>query len=217
MQAEPLARRARGRARVVHGRQRLVEVRAQRVHRAVALAAPRRSCTTRASTPHERLALLERERVNVLCMAPTEYRVIAKRATLRALPDLRGMVAAGEALNPEVLRAWQEATGLEIRDGYGQTETGQMTGAPLDEPARPGSMGRPLPGVGLEIVDGELTADPATRADVLPRLPRRARAPRARRLLERRGPPRRTVRGTPATGSPRTTTAGCTSRAATTT
>ena len=48
--------------------------------------------------PEERLALLERERVNVLCMAPTEYRVIAKRATLRALPQLRGMVAAGEAL-----------------------------------------------------------------------------------------------------------------------
>ena len=38
------------------------------------------------------------------------------------------MVAAGEALNPEVLRAWQEVTGLEIRDGYGQTETGQLTG-----------------------------------------------------------------------------------------
>ena len=62
--------------------------------------------------PQERLELVERERVAVLCMAPTEYRVIAKRATLRPLPDLRGMVAAGEALNPEVLRAWQEATGL---------------------------------------------------------------------------------------------------------
>ncbi len=44
------------------------------------------------------------------------------------------MVAAGEALNPEVLHAWQEATGLEIRDGYGQTETGQLTGMPLGEP-----------------------------------------------------------------------------------
>ena len=81
--------------------------------------------------PAERLELLARERVNVLCMAPTEYRVIAKRATLRPLPDLRGMVAAGEALNPEVLHAWREATGLEIRDGYGQTETGQLTGMPL--------------------------------------------------------------------------------------
>jgi acetyl-CoA synthetase len=112
--------------------------------------------------PQERLELLARERVNVLCMAPTEYRVIAKRATLRALPTLRGMVAAGEALNPEVLRAWQEVTGLSIRDGYGQTETGQMTAMPLDAPARPGSMGRPLPGVDLRVLDGELVAEPAT-------------------------------------------------------
>jgi acyl-coenzyme A synthetase/AMP-(fatty) acid ligase len=112
--------------------------------------------------PAERLELLVRERVNVLCMAPTEYRVIAKRATLRALPHLRGMVAAGEALNPEVLHAWRKATGLEIRDGYGQTETGQLTGMPLGQPARPGSMGRALPGVELSIRDGELVADPAT-------------------------------------------------------
>jgi acyl-coenzyme A synthetase/AMP-(fatty) acid ligase len=112
--------------------------------------------------PAERLELLARERVNVLCMAPTEYRVIAARAGLRALPDLRAMVAAGEALNPEVLHAWREATGLEIRDGYGQTETGQLTGMPLGEPVRPGSMGRALPGVELSIRDGELVADPAT-------------------------------------------------------
>jgi acyl-coenzyme A synthetase/AMP-(fatty) acid ligase len=112
--------------------------------------------------PHERLDLLAREDVNVLCMAPTEYRVIAKRAQLRHFPKLRGLVAAGEALNPEVLRAWEEATGLQIRDGYGQTETGQMTGNLDGEPARPGSMGRPLPGMKLWIEDGELVADPRT-------------------------------------------------------
>jgi acyl-coenzyme A synthetase/AMP-(fatty) acid ligase len=112
--------------------------------------------------PHERLEILQREPVAVLCMAPTEYRVIAKRATLRALPSLRGMVAAGEALNPEVLRAWQEVTGLSIRDGYGQTETGQLTGAPRDGETRPGSMGPALPGVRLEIEDGELVLEPAT-------------------------------------------------------
>ena len=112
--------------------------------------------------PAERLELCERERVNVLCMAPTEYRVIAARETLRALPDLRTMVAAGEALNPEVQRAWREVTGLEIRDGYGQTETGQLTGMAADENARPGSMGRPLPGVALAIDEGELIADPRT-------------------------------------------------------
>jgi acetyl-CoA synthetase len=112
--------------------------------------------------PHERLEALAREGVNVLCMAPTEYRVIAKRAALAPLPSLRGLVAAGEALNPEVLRVWREATGLEIRDGYGQTETGQLTGAPLREPIRPGSMGRPLPGMGLHVDEGELVADPAS-------------------------------------------------------
>ncbi|MBI5106406.1 MAG: AMP-binding protein [Solirubrobacterales bacterium] len=112
--------------------------------------------------PHERLELLARERVNVLCMAPTEYRVIAKRAEPGRYAGLRQLVAAGEALNPEVLRAWEETTGLPVRDGYGQTETGQLTGNLAGEPARPGSMGRPLPGVGLRVEDGELVADPAT-------------------------------------------------------
>jgi acetyl-CoA synthetase len=110
--------------------------------------------------PEERLQIAERERVNVLCMAPTEYRVIAKRATLRRLPHLRGMVSAGEALNPEVLRAWHEATDLDIRDGYGQTETGQLTGMPIGERPKPGSMGRALPGVRLTIEEGELVVDP---------------------------------------------------------
>ncbi len=112
--------------------------------------------------PRERLEVLERERVAVLCMAPTEYRVIAKRARLRRFPALRGLVAAGEALNPEVLRVWQAATGLAIRDGYGQTETGQLTGVPAGGEVRPGSMGRALPGVRLWVQDGELVADPAS-------------------------------------------------------
>ncbi|HEX5224256.1 MAG TPA: AMP-binding protein, partial [Solirubrobacteraceae bacterium] len=112
--------------------------------------------------PGERLELLARERVNVLCMAPTEYRVIAKRAELQPIPSLRAMVAAGEALNPEVLRAWHESTGLHIRDGYGQTETGQTTGSPLDQEPRPGSMGVPLPGVQVQVLDGELVIAPAS-------------------------------------------------------
>ncbi|MEA2311287.1 MAG: acetyl-CoA synthetase, partial [Solirubrobacteraceae bacterium] len=103
------------------------------------------------------------ERVDVLCMAPTEYRVIAKRAGLRPLPSLHGLVAAGEALDPEVLGTWHETTGLWIRDGYGQTETGQLTGNLPGEAPKPGSMGRPLPGVDLRVIDGELVlADPAT-------------------------------------------------------
>ncbi len=112
--------------------------------------------------PHERLDILDREHVNVLCMAPTEYRVIAARAEPRPVASLRGLVAAGEALNPEVLRAFRETTGLWIRDGYGQTETGQTTGQPAGRDPRPGSMGPPLPGVKLWIDDGELCLDPAT-------------------------------------------------------
>ena len=113
--------------------------------------------------PAQRLEVLASEKVNVLCMAPTEYRVIAKRVKLRPLPALRSLVAAGEALNPEVIRAFTDEIGLAIRDGYGQTETGQLTGNPVGEPVRPGSMGRPLPGVDLRVDDGELVlADPAT-------------------------------------------------------
>src|SRR6202046_1581897 len=111
----------------------------------------------------QRLALLASERVNVLCMAPTEYRVVAKRATLAPVPSLRGLVAAGEALNPEVLRMFEDGMGLPIRDGYGQNETGQLTGVPAGGDVRPGSMGRPLPGVALEVQDDELVlTDPST-------------------------------------------------------
>jgi len=112
--------------------------------------------------PAERLEIVEREGVGVLCMAPTEYRAIAKRADLRRLPGLRHAVAAGEPLNPEVVHVWRDAVGVEVRDGYGQTETGALTGMPLDEPVRPGSMGRPLPGFRLWVEDGELCADPGT-------------------------------------------------------
>ena len=113
--------------------------------------------------PQERLELLATHNVNVLCMAPTEYRVIAKRATLGPLPELRTLVAAGEALNPEVIRAFKEGVGIEIRDGYGQTETGQLTANPIGEPVRPGSMGLPLPGVALDVEAGELVlTDPTT-------------------------------------------------------
>jgi acetyl-CoA synthetase len=112
--------------------------------------------------PAERVELVNRERVEVLCMAPTEYRVIAKRTALGPLPHTRSLVAAGEALNPEVLRAFEDATGLQIRDGYGQTETGQLTAMPVGEPARTGSMGKPLPGVALSVDDGELVVEDPT-------------------------------------------------------
>jgi acyl-coenzyme A synthetase/AMP-(fatty) acid ligase len=112
--------------------------------------------------PAERLDLIEREGVAVLCMAPTEYRAIAKRTELRRLPGLRHAVAAGEPLNAEIVERWQAEVGVGVHDGYGQTETGALTGMPIGEAIRPGSMGRALPGFRLWIEDGELCVDPAT-------------------------------------------------------
>ena len=106
--------------------------------------------------PRERLELIEREGVEVLCQAPTEYRVLADRAGLRRLPALRRAVSAGEALDREVIGAWRESVGVEIADGYGQTETGHLSGNLEGEPVREGSMGRPLPGFELRIEAGEL-------------------------------------------------------------
>jgi acetyl-CoA synthetase len=122
--------------------------------------------------PGERLAIAAEQEVAVLCQSPTEYRMIAKRADLGGgrPASLRRLVSAGEPLNPEVMAVFRDAMGLDIHDGYGQTETGQLTGMPAGEPVRPGSMGRPLPGFALDVVDedgrpaaaGELTLDPAT-------------------------------------------------------
>jgi acyl-coenzyme A synthetase/AMP-(fatty) acid ligase len=112
--------------------------------------------------PWERLEIVEREGVAVLCMAPTEYRAVAKRAGLKPLPSLRHAVAAGEPLNPEIVNAWSSEAGVEVHDGYGQTETGALTGMPIGPPVRPGSMGKPLPGFSLRVDEGELCVDPST-------------------------------------------------------
>jgi acyl-coenzyme A synthetase/AMP-(fatty) acid ligase len=109
-----------------------------------------------------RLETIRAERVQVLCMAPTEYRLIAAHGPIGALPSLRRAITAGEALGVPAFEAWRAQAGLEISDGYGQTETGQVTGVRPGETAPPGSMGRPLPGIAASIVDGELVVDPAT-------------------------------------------------------
>jgi acyl-coenzyme A synthetase/AMP-(fatty) acid ligase len=114
--------------------------------------------------PAERLDVAEREGVNVLCQAPTEYRMLAKRSELRHVPSLRRMVSAGEPLNPEVIRHFRERMGTTIGDGYGQTETGAVSGMRPDDadPAHDGSMGPPLPGVEIRVVEGELQVRPDT-------------------------------------------------------
>jgi acetyl-CoA synthetase len=98
-----------------------------------------------------RLDLIERQGVSVLCQAPTEYRMLAKRTELRPLPSLRRMVSAGEPLNPEVVNVFREVVGHDIRDGYGQTETGHVAGNHADQAVRAGSMGTPLPGLEVRI------------------------------------------------------------------
>jgi acyl-coenzyme A synthetase/AMP-(fatty) acid ligase len=102
--------------------------------------------------PAERLDFADALGVNVLCQAPTEYRMLAKRMALPKLPKLRRMVSAGEPLEAETIAAFRDATGLEPADGYGQTETGHISGNLAGEPVRQGSMGKPLPGLEVRIV-----------------------------------------------------------------
>jgi acyl-coenzyme A synthetase/AMP-(fatty) acid ligase len=106
--------------------------------------------------PAERLDLVKTLGVNVLCQAPTEYRMLARGTSLRPLPALRRMVSAGEPLDAETIAAFSEGAGLEPADGYGQTETGHVTANLVGDPVRQGSMGKPLPGIETRIVEGEL-------------------------------------------------------------
>ena len=108
--------------------------------------------------PRAELEFLAEVSPQVFCAPPTEFRMLVKEdlSQLR-LPGLRECVSAGEPLNPEVIRAWHDATGLTIRDGYGQTETILLVGNFPDVPVRPGSMGLSMPGHRVEVIgeDGE--------------------------------------------------------------
>jgi acyl-coenzyme A synthetase/AMP-(fatty) acid ligase len=108
--------------------------------------------------PAERLRLCRELGVNVLCQAPTEYRMLARRGQLEPVPSLRRLVSAGEPIEPDVIRLFREGLGLTIADGYGQTETGAVSGRrPGEEdPRHDGSMGRPLPGLETRVLEGEL-------------------------------------------------------------
>jgi len=104
--------------------------------------------------PSRELALLSELEPRVFCAPPTEFRLLVKQdLSNHRFPRLRECVSAGEPLNPEVIRAWRDATGITIRDGYGQTETILLVGNFPGNPVRPGSMGLPMPGHQVEIVD----------------------------------------------------------------
>ena len=105
--------------------------------------------------PAERLDLIERYGITVLCQAPTEYRLLAKAPELERadLSSVRHAVSAGEPLNPPVIERWKELHGITIYDGYGQTENTLLVGNYPGLDVRPGSMGKPSPGCDVRVVD----------------------------------------------------------------
>ena len=107
--------------------------------------------------PDTIFGILARHRVTSFCAPPTLYRrLIHADFSKYDLSALRHCTSAGEPLNPEVIREWQQATGgLTIYDGYGQTETTCLVANYRSMKVRPGSMGRPVPGYEVTIVDDD--------------------------------------------------------------
>ncbi|MDH6198408.1 acetyl-CoA synthetase [Mycobacterium frederiksbergense] len=115
---------------------------------------------------------LRRAKVNTFCAPPTVWRMLIQ-ADLGGRPEgLREILGAGEPLNPDVIAQVEAAWGLTIRDGFGQTETTLQVGNTPGQPVKAGSMGRPMPGVPVVLVDpitgeladeGEICLDLAAR------------------------------------------------------
>lgn len=103
--------------------------------------------------PGALLEVLRQERVTTFCAPPTVWRMLIKSDLSGGPGKLRELVAAGEPLNPEVIAQVRQQWGRTIRDGYGQTETTASVGNPPGALLKPGSMGRPLPGVPVVLVD----------------------------------------------------------------
>ena len=91
--------------------------------------------------------------VTSLCAPPTVWRMMIKEDLRAWQPPLRELVGAGEPLNPEVIEQVERAWGIRIRDGYGQSETTCQVGNSPGQLVKPGSMGRPLPGYRIELLD----------------------------------------------------------------
>lgn len=100
------------------------------------------------------LKLIGKLKVTTFCAPPTVYRLFAQQDLEQYdLTSLRRSLGAGEPLNPEVMRIWKEATGTVIADGYGQTETINIVANFPSEDVRFGSMGKPVPGFDVDVVD----------------------------------------------------------------
>jgi acetyl-CoA synthetase len=101
------------------------------------------------------LALMHEKNVATLCAPPTVWRLMILSELGERPPALKELVSAGEPLNPEVIEAVRSAWGITIRDGFGQTETTAQVGNSPGQPVRLGSMGRPLPGYEVVLLDHE--------------------------------------------------------------
>jgi acetyl-CoA synthetase len=99
------------------------------------------------------LDTLTRCSVTSFCAPPTVWRMLIQEDLRAWRPPLREVLSAGEPLNPEVIDQVQQAWGLTIRDGYGQTETTAQVGNSAGQRVKAGSMGRPLPGYVIELID----------------------------------------------------------------
>jgi len=101
------------------------------------------------------LDVLVRCGVTTFCAPPTVWRILVQEDLAAWKTRLTEVIGAGEPLNPEVIERVQQAWGLTIRDGYGQTETTAQVGNSPCQPVKPGSMGRPLPGYTIRLCDEE--------------------------------------------------------------
>ena len=111
------------------------------------------------------VAQIRRAGVNTFCAPPTVWRILIQ-TDLGARPEgLREVLAAGEPLNPEVITRVEQTWGLTVRDGFGQTETTLQVGNTPGQLVKPGSMGRPVPGVPVVLVD-PLTDQPAQEGEI---------------------------------------------------
>ena len=102
------------------------------------------------------LSIIERYGVSGFCAPPTAYRMLVLEDLKKHdLSELRHTTGAGEPLNPEVIKLWEDGTGLTIYDGYGQTETVLLVGNFRCLPVKPGPMGVTAPGFHVAIVDDD--------------------------------------------------------------
>ncbi len=106
--------------------------------------------------------------VTTFCAPPTVWRMLIQEDLAAWKVSMKELIGAGEPLNPEVIERVKSAWGVTIRDGYGQTETTAMVGNTPGQNVKPGSMGRPLPGYRVELLDADGAA--ATEGEICLRL-----------------------------------------------